>query len=487
MVILFNPKACSPLARRFPLSVMHLGAMLNDDEYVIVDGNVDPTPVDTIANLVRSCNKVELLAVSVMPGPQIGNAVPQCKKIKKLFPHLPVMWGGYFPSMHTRVTLKSDFVDYVVRGQGEQTLVEFLQASRNGGGFEGIRGLSYKRGREIIDNPPRPMISPNDLPERLPYHKIQPRHYLQGSFLGKRTAAHHTSMGCPFGCNFCGVISVYGSREKMAAPARTEAALRHLKTVFGVDSIQFFDNNFFLGEDHVVELCERLAPLGLKWWCEARIDILLRYRASTWQKLKAAGCTMIFFGAESGANQSLREMNKNLTREQIVAMAHRAQQFDIIPEFSFMFGNPHDPLGDALVTIDLIYQLKAIDPRCEIIIQHFTPTPQRRGSYGNVDAQNPYPDTLEEWATPPWIHFASHHNPTVPWLRADLLSWLRNFETVVQCRWPTIQDFRLTPVTRKMLQALAGWRYRSRVYNFPIELKIAKRAVALRNPRIDSL
>jgi len=487
MIILFNPQVCAPQARRFPLSVLHLGAVLNDDEYMIVDGNVDPAPVETIANLMRSRSDVELLAVSVMPGPQIGHAVPQCKKLKKLFPDLPILWGGYFPSMHTTVTLKSDFVDFAVRGQGEHTLVEFLRARRNGGSLDGIPGLSHKRRSEIIDNPPRPMISPDDLPEQLPYHKITPSNYLQGSFLGRRTAAHHTSMGCPFGCNFCGVISVYGSREKMAAPARTEAALRQLQAEFGVDSIQFFDNNFFLGEDHAIELCERMIPLHLKWWCEARIDILLRYRESTWQKLRAAGCKMIFFGAESGSDQSLREMNKSLTREQIISMAHRAQQFDIIPEFSFMFGNPRDPLGDALVTINLIYQLKAIDPRCEIIIQHFTPTPQRRGSYGRLDAQNPYPATVEEWATRPWINFASHHNPTVPWLRADLLSWLRNFETVVQCRWPTLQDFRLTPVTRKILQAFAGWRYRSRFYYFPIELKIAKRAVSLRNPRVESL
>ncbi|MFQ6115469.1 MAG: B12-binding domain-containing radical SAM protein [bacterium] len=389
--------------------------------------------------------------------------------------------------MHTHVTLKSNFVDFVVRGQGEHTLLEFLKAQRKGDGFDGILGLSYKYGDEIIDNPPRPLVSPDELPERLPYHKIEPQYYLHSSFLGKRTAAHHTSMGCPFSCNFCGVISVFGSREKIASPARTERALHYLKTEFGVDSIQFFDNNFFLGENHASELCERIRPLGLKWWCEARIDILLRYSDATWRKIRDAGCKMIYSGAESGSEQSLREMNKKLTREQIIELTYRAKEYDIIPEFSFMFGNPRDPLGDALATIDLIYQLKEIHPRCEIIVYHFTPTPQRRGSYGNIAEQNPYPETLEEWATPQWIRFASHHNPTVPWLRADLLSWLRNFETVIQCRWPTIQDYRLTPMTRRLLQALADWRYRSRFFHFPIELKIAKRAVTLRNPRAESL
>ncbi|MFQ6115468.1 MAG: hypothetical protein ACE5NG_15525 [bacterium] len=80
MIIFFNPKACGPRARSFPLSLMHLGAMLNDEEYVIVDGNVDPSPVETISNLIRSKRNVELLAITVMPGPQIGSAIPQCKK-----------------------------------------------------------------------------------------------------------------------------------------------------------------------------------------------------------------------------------------------------------------------------------------------------------------------------------------------------------------------------------------------------------------------
>ena len=487
MIIFFNPKACGPRARRFPLSLLHLGAMLKDDEYVIVDGNVDSSPVATISNIVRSHADIELLAVTAMPGPQIGHAVPQSKKLKSLFPTIPVMWGGYLPSMHPRVTLISDFVDLVVRGQGEQTLVEFLEARRKGSQLDGILGLSYKDGKEIIENPPRPLVNQDELPEHLPYHKIDAEKYIHPTFLGRRTAAYHNSMGCPFSCNFCGVISVYGSREKIASPARTERALRRLKTEFGVDSIQFFDNNFFLGEKHAVELSDRLIPLGLKWWCEARIDLLLHYSDSTWRKLRAAGCTMVFVGAESGSNESLREMDKKLTREQIIEMAHRAKQFDIIPEFSFMFGNPRDPLGDALTTIDLIYELKEIDPNCEIIFYHYTPTPQRRGSYGDVDSKNPYPDTLEEWATPEWIRFAMHYNPKVPWLLNDLLSWLRNFETVVQCRWPTIQDFRLTRLTRSLLKTLAEWRYRSRFYDFPLELKLAKRAVTLRNPRAESL
>ena len=107
------------------------------------------------------------------------------------------------------------------------------------------------------------------------------------------------------------VISAYGSLEKMESPARTEAILRELVQRYGIDSVQFYDNNFFLQEDHTREQMERLAPLGLKWWCEARIDLLLRYSDATLEAIRRAGCTMIFFGAESGSDWVLQEMRNN--------------------------------------------------------------------------------------------------------------------------------------------------------------------------------
>lgn len=67
----------------------------------------------------------------------------------------------------------------------------------------------------------------------------------------------------------------------MESPARTEAILRHLATTYGVDAMQFYDNNFFLREDHAREPVERMTPLNMKWWCEARADIMMRYSDAT--------------------------------------------------------------------------------------------------------------------------------------------------------------------------------------------------------------
>ena len=76
------------------------------------------------------------------------------------------------------------------------------------------------------------------------------------------------------------------------------------------------------------ELADRLAPMKLRWWCEGRSDIMMRYSDDTFEALRKAGCTMIFFGAESGSNERLKEMNKDLRAEDTVALASRIRRFE---------------------------------------------------------------------------------------------------------------------------------------------------------------
>src|SRR5208283_301445 len=213
MIILLNPRATKPRNRRFPLSVMALAAVLEGrEEYEIVDGNVEDNPAEIILELVRTRN-VELLGVSVMPGPQMAAAISVCRAIRQLHPTLQIVWGGYFPSIYTDATLNARYVDYAVRGQGEETLLELIDAIRGKRPLEGIQGLSYK---DLFGlhrhNPERLMKGPDAYPWT-PFHRVPVEKYLRPSFFGKRTAAHHASIGCPFRCSFCGVHAIYGNRE----------------------------------------------------------------------------------------------------------------------------------------------------------------------------------------------------------------------------------------------------------------------------------
>jgi hypothetical protein len=214
---------------------------------------------------------------------------------------------------------------------------------------------------------------------------------------------------------------------------------------------------------------------------------MCRYSDATLAALRDAGCTMIFFGAESGSDWVLKEMEKGITTSQTLALAERIRQFNIIPEFSFVIGNPRDPERDTRETLSFIRKVKRINPVSEIIIYHYTPVPQRDEMYGHVDSQISFPSTPDEWATPRWMDFTVRVNPNTPWLKPATKRLIDNFETVVSSRWPTVQDIRAPKWSRAMLKTMSAWRYSARVYAKPTELKWAHQFIELRKPKAESL
>jgi anaerobic magnesium-protoporphyrin IX monomethyl ester cyclase len=245
--------------------------------------------------------------------------------------------------------------------------------------------------------------------------------------------------------------------------------------------------NFFLREDHARELADRLAPLNFHWWCEGRIDTINKYSDATLEAIRRAGCTMIFFGAESGSDWVLKEMQKDITTEQTLAVARRIRQFGIIPEFSFVIGNPRDPERDTRETLHFIRTIKRLNPASEIIMYHYVPVPQRTAMYGNIEGQIDFPSTPEEWATKRWMDFTLRIDPNTPWLKRKTKDLIDNFETVVSSRWPTVQDIRAPRWGRTLLKTLSAWRYAARVYSFPKELRWAHQFISLRKPKEESL
>ncbi len=486
MIVLLHPRTIRRTRnRRFPLSVLSLAAVLEGrEEFEIVDGNIDADPLGTIAAL----GPVEMLAVSVMPGPQMVAAIDLCKAFRARYPQVPIVWGGYFPSLYPDAALNASYVDIVVRGQGEDTFLELLGALREKSDLRAVTGISYRDAFGLhVNTPDRTIKSPGDFPW-LPYHRLRdPEKYLQRTFLGQKTAVHHASYGCPYRCKFCGVTEVAHGRQKAESPQRTAAVLAHLQMRFGIDSVQFYDNNFFLREDDTAELARLLEPLRLKWWCEGRIDALLRFSDETLHALRRAGCTMIFLGAESGDDRVLEQMGKQQTSAQILQIAERIRTFGITPEFSFVIGNPKEPDRDLRNSMAFIRRIKAINPDSEIIIQHYIPTPHPDGMYGEIESRLAFPKSPEEWASPRWYNFTVRQDPALPWLPRDTKRLIDWFETVMECRWPTAQDIAMPRWARRLLQALSSWRYAAGFYHWPFVLEFALRLTQPRKPKVESV
>ncbi|MCZ7600368.1 MAG: cobalamin-dependent protein [Gammaproteobacteria bacterium] len=190
-VLLVNARICSPRSARLPLSLLHLGAVLEGrHEYTILDGNLEPDCARLAAEAVRA-SKHDLVGLSVMPGPQVGPSIEVSRAVRAADPDVPIVWGGYFPTLYTAAALNAPYVDYVVRGQGEETLLALLDAlpgrrptaadSGAPAGLETVAGLSYKRdGAQVHTRTGRSARRTASTP--LPYHRAgDPDRYLQPS------------------------------------------------------------------------------------------------------------------------------------------------------------------------------------------------------------------------------------------------------------------------------------------------------------------
>ena len=488
MIVLLHARSTKPKNRRFPLSILSIASALEGkEEYAIVDGNLNPDPGETLERIAAQ-HAIEMLAVSVMPGPQMVSAIPLSKNFRRRHPNVPIAWGGYFPSLYATATLNAPYVDFAVRGPGVDTFVELLWAVRTTKSFAGILGLSWKDSFGFHrHNGDRPLGSPNDFPI-LPYHRLGAvEKYLLPTFLGRRTAVHHASMGCAFRCRFCGVVPVFQGRQRAEAPKQTAAVLADLQRRYSIDAVQFYDNNFFLNESHTRDLAERLRPLKLHWWAEGRVDTFLKYSGATLQALRDSGAAMIFFGAESASDEVLAQMNKRITSKQTLEVARRIREYGIVPEFSFIFGSPDNPEGDTRENIRFIRKLKRLNPDAEIVVQHYIPTPNPDGMFGGIDHKMRFPSTPDEWATERWFNFTIREDPQLPWLPRSTKRRIDNFELVINSRWPTVQDIRLPRWGRGLLKSLSGWRYTLGFYAYPLELSWAQKLVSLRKPRWESL
>lgn len=474
MIILLNPKSAKH-NRRIPLSVLTVGAGLEGRyEYEIVDENFDDHVEDTLENLIRN-KGVKYLGLTVMPGPQLTRAITISKYMKRRFPHLLILWGGTFPSIHTDTVLSAGYVDVVVLGQGEVVLPNLLSTVENGGSLDSVKGLAYRLDGTIRYTPRQEWQHP-DLEPPLPYHKIDVYRYLQKTYLGRRTSAYHSSLGCPFQCGFCSVVSIFGGKWYAQSAGRVANELISLNKRFGVDSIEFFDDNFFTSERRVEEFSDHIRTLGMHWWGEGRSDTIFQYSDSTLKTMRDAGCRMIFTGAETSSSDTLRLMNKGGTQTAglLLEFAARIREFGIIPEFSFVFGSPSEDVdGDIERDIQFIRKIKAVNPLSEIIFYVYAPVFLPGAAIFEEAKKHgfDYPKSLDEWLEPKWQNLDLRKKPMTPWIRPRHVRRIMNFERVISAQYPSISDLRLTEPKRKFLRALSSWRYDYGVYDAPYELR----------------
>ena len=498
-VILYNPRS-SGSGHRLPNSILQIGASIEGlFGYVFVDGNLENNPWEKISGYLDT-GEFAYFASTVMPGPQTLDAIPLTKYIKQNYSHVYTIWGGYFPTLYYKVVLESGFVDYVIQGIGDYAFPELLgllgkmepenTANSNvliHNELIKIDNLIFSHQGEIIRNKVRHRIRYNDL-NPLPYEYLNQFYplgkYILRTFLGSRTTSYHSSMGCPFNCSFCATVPMFNSCLSVQGLEEVYKNIRYLKTKFGVNAIEFNDNEFFYSEQRVAKLSEMLLGENISWWAYGRIDIVNRYKDETLALMRESGCKMIFFGAESGNPKVLRDINKGVNSAvgSELQLLKRLKQFEITPEFSFILGLPDKSPQLVADQIDndlkFIMGIKRMHPETEIVVNFYRPVAMDHSELYNTVLSYGYhfPDTLEGWLDPNRRIHTFAPVKYFQWFPQKSARKIEGFVTVFHAYYPSVSDFQVSRFQKRIMKLLASWRYHLKFFAYPIELKFLQKS-----------
>lgn len=492
-VVLFNPRSADA-KHRIPNSILQVAGAIQDRYPVqMVDGNLEQNPLEVLRSELKNCAR-PVLGMTVMPGPQLQQAIPFSRELKKEFPDLILVWGGYFAANQHAVVLRSGAIDFVINGPGDRAFPELLDAlSENAASFEHIPNLIFLKNNEIVQTFKETIPDLENL-AAFPYEALNQRYplqnYLAKTFMGQRTLSYHSSFGCPFTCSFCAVVPIYNARWKGVSAARIVQDIDWFREKYQIDAVEFHDNNFFTSRKRTLDFAERMMGKGIAWWGEGRIDTIDKYSDEDLRILRDSGLQMIFLGAETGNDEVLKQMDKGGTQSgaQIKQFAARLKRFGIIPEYSFVLGLPgKDPAAvshQINEDIRFIREIKRLNPDTEIIIYVYSPVPTEGSElYDLICAQGfEFPQKLEDWLSPAWERFDLRKNPLTPWLDAKHIQRIKDFETVLNAYYPTKTDFRVRGFKKALLRLISFWRYHTGIYAFPYEIKLFHKLWKYRQP-----
>src|ERR1700758_985420 len=418
-----------------------------------------------------------MLGISVLTGPHIGAAIRMSKAVKKKRPAVPIVFGGWHASLATQQTLRESFVDAIVRGQGELTLLELAQRIAGGEDWHGIRGLSFKEGDgEIVHEPERPVADINTLPAPA-YYLADPGIYAATS--GIRQLAYTSSVGCPYQCNYCTDQVFYKRRFNAYRVERVVNDLSELVPRYNIEHVPLFDSNFLVDRKRAVAIARGIIASGVRfqWDFQTSTDFLALMSDDDVRLLAESGVHHIGFGTESASQEVLALMNKRFQHvEQMVETARKTNLAGIHIVFNIILGYPGETEAHRQQTFRVMSDIAKEYPNVSFSPNIFTPYPGIPIWPQLKEMGVREPQSLEEWET-----LALGAN-ILPWLRGEELRRLqRSLEYFLlnnQIRKLTTTMTTKIPWARRGVRRLLGapvrWRIGKSRYSFPWELWVSR-------------
>lgn len=282
------------------------------------------------------------------------------EEVSKALPGTIIAMGGYHATFAAEQILREyPFVDYILKGEAERSLVELLDRIEKGVEPADVEGISYMASGVYVSREPTLIKNLDELPfpDRDMLKGIDYGYLFQGIPLtfGKFTTLN-TSRGCPYSCSYCSCAMFSRHKLRYRSP---ENVIEEIQLLYdkGYREVVIVDDNFTQNKERVERICELINErhIKIRFYCEGRVN---NASPEMFQKMKKAGFEVIFFGAESASRRVLDYYHKKLDPEQTMAAVRNAKKANLLVITSFIIGAPVELREDMEETIDLIKKLR---------------------------------------------------------------------------------------------------------------------------------
>ena len=485
-VVFFFPSFASTEATA-PLGILAVATPLMRAGYSVqlIDSTITPNFKKRVLEEVRDA---VCLAISLVTGPMIRETVEIARAVKLWKPDFPIVLGGWHPSLLPKQTLESPYIDIVVRGQGEDTLLEVVQHIEARASLDLVPGIGFKRDRRLHFTTERPLRPIVDLPPKA-YHLADFDAYERSC--GRRWAMYISSLACPFNCSYCTNAGVYGRKWNALPPGQFVEETVDLTRRYGLEMLWVVDDNFLVDLDRARHIAEGLvrAEADFNWSIQATTNLTARLTYEDLKLLRRSGLHQICQGVDSGSEKILKLMNKTFQDfDSIYESAARCLHAGIRPSFNIIFAYPGEGKKERRETIDFMMDVCRRFPGAEFWTNIFTPYPGSPIMERAHELGIQVPDSLEGWAD-----FFPRYT-VLPWLTGrdhKRLQVLRDYLRIAFDRVPIAADTRKRSMrmAQKLLSFPARWRLDHDAYTLPVELWLnekLKRRIPSFKPAVDA-
>ena len=458
-VILYNPKA---VFYDMPLALLAIGSMIDPAHYevIIIDGRVDKNPLQQV---LEHAEEAVCLGVTSLTGNPLRDALFITRSVKARYPNLPIIWGGWHTSLFPKETLRDEAsIDISVQAQGEVTFQALVACLDSGADLADVEGITYRTSKgEVIQNLGRALTDMNFLP-KVNYGLIDVEKY----FIAKkqRQFDYISSAGCHFRCTFCADPFVFGRKWTALEPERMGEELAEWYQRYQFTDVNFQDETFFTKRQRVIRIADEFLKRGIQssWAGTMRADQGFRMTEEDFDRCKEAGLRRVLVGVESGSQEMMDWMMKDIKIEQVYETARRCAARDIHVIFPFIVGFPNESEDSVRETLKVARELNSMHPGFTTPIFYFKPYPGSKITQDVVAQGYQLPQTIEEWADFDYIGSSG------PWVSASKYQLIENFKFYNKMAGRRNQWY-LSP-----LQWLASLRCDNHFFQLPIERYLAE-------------